>query len=187
MDLKELCQQMMRQVEEFVDTPHFRGRIHMAEHIFDTMDDIYKAVQDSFAHPIEEESPTTLHERQTDLEVKSSQEEAGAHAATKAFRIGGSSKLMRFRKMTMAEGAEVLLTDQPQLHGSQIEKMLKDGGYRSYSENFQSALTVALKRAGKFENIGGNMWRLKRNDESSDDFLVVSKIQTPNGVVLAED
>ena len=94
---------------------------------------------------------------------------------------------MRFRKMTMAEGAEVLLKDQPQLHGSQIEKMLKDGGYRSYSENFQSALTVALKRAGKFENIGGNVWRLKENHAPIDEFLVVSKIQTPNGVVLAED
>lgn len=71
----------------------------------------------------------------------------------------------RFLESDLAEVARILLGEHngEVLHGSEIEKLAKAGGYESTSQHFQSYLAIALQRAGGFENIGGNRWRL--NDQ----------------------
>jgi hypothetical protein len=66
----------------------------------------------------------------------------------------------RFKEMPLASIGRVLLQENQTLHGKQIEEMAKAGGFRGGTRNFQNYLPVAFKRAGGFENIGGNTWRL---------------------------
>jgi hypothetical protein len=65
-----------------------------------------------------------------------------------------------FKELSLANVGKILLRDQGTLHGSDIERLAKDGGFKSESENFQAYLAVAFKRAGGFENIGRNQWKL---------------------------
>jgi len=50
------------------------------------------------------------------------------------------------------------------MHGKAIEDAAKASGFKSKSEHFQSYLSVALRRDGGFQNIGGNHWKLKGPD-----------------------
>jgi hypothetical protein len=49
------------------------------------------------------------------------------------------------------------------LHGKEIEKLAKAGGYEHGGAHWQGYLAIALKRAGGIENIGLNRWKL--NDQ----------------------
>jgi hypothetical protein len=75
--------------------------------------------------------------------------------ATREFRSA------QFRKLTLAEVAKVLLKEYGKLHGKEIERLAKAGGFKGGKENFQNYMPVAFKRDGGFENVGGNTWRLK--------------------------
>jgi len=66
----------------------------------------------------------------------------------------------RFKNLRLAEVGRILLTEHETLHGSEIEKLAKAGGFTGGTENFQNYMPVAFKRAGGFENIGRNTWRL---------------------------
>lgn len=70
-------------------------------------------------------------------------------------------KKNRFRNLTLAQVGAMLLVEHGALHGTKIEELAKEGGYKGGTENFQNYLPIALKRDGRFENIGGNTWRLK--------------------------
>jgi hypothetical protein len=67
----------------------------------------------------------------------------------------------RFRDLTLAEVGRLLLKERGLLHGKEIEKLAREGGYKSGGEHFQSYLATAFKREGDFENIGKNRWKLK--------------------------
>jgi hypothetical protein len=67
----------------------------------------------------------------------------------------------QFRKLTLAQIGRVLLEDGGTLHGKDIERLARAGGFKGGTENFQNYMPVAFKRDGGFENIGGNNWRLK--------------------------
>lgn len=67
----------------------------------------------------------------------------------------------RFRKMTLAEIGRILLKERGVLHGKEIEKLAREGGYKSKGEHFQSYLATAFKREGDFENTGRNRWKLR--------------------------
>ena len=82
-----------------------------------------------------------------------------APTVTREFR--GSA----FRKLTLAEVAKVLLKENGKLHGKEIERLAKAGGFKKGTNNFQNYMPVAFKRDGSFENIGGNTWRLKETAE----------------------
>lgn len=71
----------------------------------------------------------------------------------------------RFRNVTLAQAAKVLLAEAAgtPLHGAEIERLAKLGGFTGGTKNFQNYLPVALKRAGGIENIGGNRWRLNED------------------------
>jgi hypothetical protein len=67
----------------------------------------------------------------------------------------------RFSEMSIAGAAKILLKEHGVLHGKEIEKLLRSGGYESNSKKFQTTMVVALSRDGGFVNIGKNRWKLK--------------------------
>lgn len=69
----------------------------------------------------------------------------------------------RFRDMTLSQVVKLLLEENEVLHGKQIETLAKTGGFERGTKNFQNYLPVALKRAGGFENVGGNRWRINES------------------------
>jgi hypothetical protein len=66
----------------------------------------------------------------------------------------------RFRDFTLATIGRMLLTEHGTLHGKEIERRAKAGGFTGGTKHFQNYMPVAFKRAGGFENIGGNTWKL---------------------------
>lgn len=90
----------------------------------------------------------------------------GKHPAAPARTQEGKvplPKKNRFRNLTLAQVGAMLLAEHSQLHGTQIEELAKEGGYKGGTENFQNYLPIAFKRDGRFENIGGNTWKLKED------------------------
>src|SRR6266404_816752 len=65
-----------------------------------------------------------------------------------------------FKGLSLAEVGRALLQHGQALHGKEIERLAKESGFKGGTKNFQNYLPVAFKRAGGFENIGGNRWRL---------------------------
>src|ERR1700730_5884318 len=73
----------------------------------------------------------------------------------------GSHNHKRFKGVALAEVVRTLLEEKVGiLHGKEIETLAKADGFTGGTQNFQNYLPVALKRAGGFENVGGNRWRL---------------------------
>jgi hypothetical protein len=66
----------------------------------------------------------------------------------------------RFRDLALAQVVYELLSHHDQLHGTEIERLAREGGFRGGTNNFQNYLPMALKRAGGFENLGRNTWML---------------------------
>lgn len=69
----------------------------------------------------------------------------------------------RFKDMKLAEVGRLLIMERGSLHGKEIERLAKAGGFKGGTNNFQNYLPVAFKRDGGFENIGGNTWKLKES------------------------
>jgi hypothetical protein len=67
-----------------------------------------------------------------------------------------------FRDMDLASVARIILQehDGGPLHGKEIERLAKAGGYDKGGKHWQGYLGIALQRSGGFENIGLNRWRL---------------------------
>jgi hypothetical protein len=66
-----------------------------------------------------------------------------------------------FRNLTLVQAVKVLLREQKQLHGKEIERLLREGGYRTKARHFQQGMFSAFERDGGFVNVGGNTWKLK--------------------------
>ena len=66
----------------------------------------------------------------------------------------------KFKDLTMAEVGRILLAEHGTLHGKDIERLARAGGFTGGMNNFQNYMPIAFKRAGGFENIGGNRWKL---------------------------
>jgi hypothetical protein len=85
-----------------------------------------------------------------------------AHSAVTTRQPSQLTQTRRFRDVILAEVARTLITENGRpLHGKEIERLAKAGGFTGGTNNFQNYLPVALKRDGGFENIGGNTWTLK--------------------------
>ena len=72
----------------------------------------------------------------------------------------GAQAKLRFKGLPLAEIARTLLTENEILHGKEIEQMARAGGFKGGQNHFQTYMPTAFKRAGGFENIGKNRWRL---------------------------
>src|ERR1035441_5695671 len=90
----------------------------------------------------------------------------------------------RFRGMTIAEGGRMLLREHGQLHGKEIERLLKEGGLQSRAEHFQSTIFVAFRRDGGFQNIGGNNWRLKEDRTETSNGTPIPQMKMRHGAVV---
>lgn len=77
------------------------------------------------------------------------------------------ARTTQFKNLTLAQIGKLLLTQHGKLHGKEIEKLAKAGGFKGGKDNFQNYMPVAFKRAKIFENIGGNTWRLKETAEQA--------------------
>jgi len=174
MSLKSLIQQLDAFAESFNSAPHFRARVHFAEHIYDALDDISKELEATIAAPHHErrkrETESRAH-RNLQLVLPEDHRDEPSSPPSPA----------RFREKTLVQAARVLLGDHGQLHGKAIEDLLKAGGYETTAEHFQSSMAVAFKRDGGFENVGGNLWRLRA--PSPDRKISDAVPGSPNGAV----
>ena len=170
-------QESIRRLETYADglenAPHFRARIHIAEHLYDFLDEIYQEIErivkaDKLPKNEAENVNSTPTGQREELYLEHRDEPKVA-------------KPFRFRKATMAEGARALLRENGQLHGKAIEQLLKEGGYKSEAKHFQSSLAVALGRDGGFENIGENTWKLK-SSENGHGTVMMRLPELTNGV-----
>jgi len=86
----------------------------------------------------------------------------GASRTTREIVAPPPGTRYRFRNLSLAQIGRILLSEQTQLHGKEIERLAKAGGFPrgGSGKNFQNYLPMALKRAGGVENIGGNTWKL---------------------------
>jgi len=87
---------------------------------------------------------------------------ANGHGSATVVKAIPTQHARRFRDEPLADVARILLNEAMggELHGKEIETLSRAGGFKGGTNNFQNYLPVALKRAGGFENVGGNRWRL---------------------------
>jgi len=107
------------------------------------------------------EALSEIEQRVETFVVKEIGQPGGVETVLKAPSIRITPAKGRFRESTIAEGGKILLKEHGVLHGKEIERLLKEDGYRSNSDKFQNTMVVAFRRDGGFENIGGNRWKLK--------------------------
>ncbi|HMD71613.1 MAG TPA: hypothetical protein VKF41_09745 [Bryobacteraceae bacterium] len=80
----------------------------------------------------------------------------------------GDSELKRspgpkpFKNLDLASVGKIILSEHGggPLHGKEIERLAKAGGYEQGGAHWQGYLAIALKRVGGVENVGRNNWKL---------------------------
>jgi len=80
---------------------------------------------------------------------------------TKAAQVVQQARTTQFKNLTLAQIGRMLLAEHGKLHGKDIERLARAGGFKGAVKNFQNYMPVAFKRDGGFENVGGNTWKLK--------------------------
>ena len=137
MDLNPLVEKLGVLSKNLAGTNSIRERVRIADRIFDVLGDIEMQVEAFVVNELGQ--------------VKTTADTRPA--------VAPASK-DRFRRSTVAEAGRLLLKEHGQLHGKEIERLMKEGGLRTQAENFQATMVVAFKRDGGFKNVGGNTWRL---------------------------
>ena len=79
---------------------------------------------------------------------------------TRTGQVVQQARATQFKASTLAQIGKLLLAEHGTLHGKDLERLAKAGGFKGGTKNFQNYMPVAFKRAGGFENVGGNRWRL---------------------------
>ena len=69
----------------------------------------------------------------------------------------------RFKDLALAAIGRTLLGEHGTLHGKDIERLAKAGGFKKGGKHFQNYMPTAFRRDGGFENIGGNTWKLRES------------------------
>jgi len=92
---------------------------------------------------------------------------AVAAVAERAASAVHQARTTKFRSLTLAQIGRLILEEYGSLHGKEIERLAKAGGFKGGTKNFQNYMPVAFKRDGGFENIGGNTWKLKGTVEQA--------------------
>jgi len=127
-----------------------REKVRLADRIFETLGECERLVERFVVSELGGTSGTRSS-AQTQSSIRTTDE----HVQSK-----------RFRDLPLAEVGRVLLKERGLLHGKEIERLAREGGYKSGGEHFQSYLATAFKREGGFENIGKNRWKLKEAKEN---------------------
>ena len=144
MDLHSQIQDLNESVEDLAKAVSIREKVSLANRAFEILSLIEGFIASELSinghKPMLQEESTAVTERKG----RKSQAPEGRE----------------FRGLTLAEIGKLLLQEHGTLHGLEIEKRAKAGGFKTNAKHFQSYLAVAFKRAGGFENIGKNTWRL---------------------------
>jgi hypothetical protein len=157
--LKSLIAQLTGYTDDLLTLDFFRARVHIADHCFDVLDAIETEVQRIVKttpsnEEIEREAAATV-----EIESPASEKSEPPCESTATHQ---SKRRLPFRNMTLAEATKALLHEAGgPLHGREIERRLKEGGYRTKSHHFQAGMLSAFQRDGSIVNIGGNTWQLK--------------------------
>ncbi|MGB9382983.1 hypothetical protein [Candidatus Binatus sp.] len=174
--LRNIVEQLGAHVNELAAAPYFPAQVHMADHIYRTIGELYQELE----HFLKTAShqPPPLPRRRTIKEISSKPAALpNRHSEHEHDDQQPELKGQPFKKMTIAEAARVLLKERGVLHGREIEQLLKQGGYPTASEHFQSTMNVAFKRDGGIENIGRNRWRLKPSSSNSNGKVEVGQAE----------
>jgi hypothetical protein len=158
--------------QAFLKADSFREQIHLAGHIHDHLrmieDEIERLIKGQPAPATRvEDSPQPsfpefhFPEFQIDAPCDEHSDTTKNGALTSTPKKSMERHLPKFRNLTLVEAGEILLKEHPELHGKELERLIKDGGYRSKAEHFQKMLQATFTRDGRFENVGLNRWRLK--------------------------
>lgn len=147
MDLRDQVQALDASAQELSKASSIRDKVRCADRIYDILAECEKLVE---RFVVTEIAATNGH---------------GFSKRSPKHKIGGPRKgPQMFKDMTLAEIGKALLKTHGSLHGSKIEQLAKEGGYKSENaEHFQSYLAVAFKRDGGFVNTGRNNWKLKED------------------------
>ena len=128
-----------------------REKVRLADQIFATLAECEKLVEQFIVSDISK---------------------GGTQAAQPIQKPAGVAKRVignqTYKDMSLADIAYDLLQDRGKLHGLEIERLAKAGGFKSSAKHFQSYLSVALKRKGGFENTGKNNWVLNPDIQPDD-------------------
>lgn len=166
--LKPFIEQLSQYADELEHSDVFRMRIHFEEHMYGLLDTIEKEVQRVVLATPQEDYRVSEFVVGTSLSFDPSTSAPTAEAAGQSCESGElgvphvpKPRRLPFCNMTSAQAAKVLLIEHGQLHGKEIERRVKEGGYKTKARHFQQSLLSAFQRDGGFENIGGNVWKLK--------------------------
>lgn len=141
MDLKPVVAKLDVLATNLAAAKTIRDRVRISDRIFETLAEVERQVE-SFV--VTEIGQSNSHRPVASTRDAEEQRSAG--------RFGGQS---------LTRAAAILLREHGVLHGKEIERRLKEGGYASSAKKFQTTMRVAFKRHGGFENIGGNRWKLR--------------------------
>jgi hypothetical protein len=146
-------------VHELLASERFMKRVHFADHLQGTWFQMVKEIE----HFVKTGKPELIEEKPAKKFASPKRAKLRALDAPHEdhAKVKPDEHQSRFRDRTMAAGAAILLAEHGKLHGSDIERLLKEGGYRSKSKFFQNVLDSTFKRDGRFRNVGGNTWELK--------------------------
>jgi hypothetical protein len=159
--LLKLAADMEYFARELLDAEPFMKRVHFADHLQTSWFQMKDAIE-LFLKTGEVELAKEKNVTKKVLTLKRIPRTPAKQQAHEDHpKIESKEHEVRFRDVTMADGAAILLAEHKQLHGKAIENLLKRGGYRSKSKFFQNVLDATFKRDGRFRNVGGNTWELK--------------------------
>jgi hypothetical protein len=151
---------------EMLDAKSFIQRVHFADHIYRAwvamkreLEQFLKTGKPEMIEEISAES-TSISRRSKGPRARKTDRSTQLALPHRPENERDEHRL-RFSDETMADGAAILLAEKKKLHGREIERLLKEGGYRSKSQFFQNVLEATFKRDGRFRNVGGNTWELK--------------------------
>ena len=152
----KLATDMEYYARELLDAEPFMKKVHFADHLqtawFQLKDEIEHFIKTGEVKLAREKNITNERPSSKQLRIVKGDDLHESHPKPD---LG-----LRFRNVTMADGAALLLAEHKQLHGKKIEELLKAGGYRSKSQFFQNVLDSTFKRDGRFRNLGRNTWEL---------------------------
>jgi hypothetical protein len=156
--LSKLAVDMEYFARQVVESKEYMRQVHFADHLQTTWWEIKEEIEQI----LKTGEVSTIEEKPAIAEV-TEPDRPGAILSEANDRLRGDDHPetkarpdFRFRDLTLVEGAVILLTEEGRLHGREIERRLKKGGYQSDAKFFQNMLDSSFKRDGRFKNVGGN-------------------------------
>jgi hypothetical protein len=155
MNFQTQIQALEKSTTDLAKAASIRDKVRLADQVYGILSECEKLVE----HFVVTEIGTSNGHRNSQEDPKPRERRSPKQPAKPTALAG-----RKFADLTLAQIGKQLLEEKGgTIHGSEIEKLAKAGGFKSTSEHFQSYLAVAFKRVGGFENLGKNTWKLNPN------------------------